>query len=849
MTKGFAIFQRMSLLPALAAWGFASSLRVVAFAPYDPDAETLHLWHLDEAGPPFSNTASSGVALHGLHNGAKAGVESLPGMGKAVSFNANAGGTPGFSDLRGAVLTAGEVISQGPGDNAPAGFSYFGNDGAFTFELLVKLDVMPFQAGAIAMGLMTMEGDAADRIFNFRIEKEGFLTFIPLPHSGAMGGGVATIPTSGPHAVDTKSWFHVAVAYDGDSGATNNLKLYWTRLDSGALAANCIGSGSLSNDFNGNTGDFALGNEARNFPGNAEAEPFAGLIDEVRISSVARKPTDFIFVPKEQRGGASDAEQDPPQSTIPPDFDLALLGVFVDSKKIPSPDRMNDFLELKSGLHRLDFDFGFNPDHANGNVKLRCLLEGVDERWRETELGMTLVFQSLDGNGRVLSQSRFNAVGRSDGWETSLEESVMTRRSEPVFVPAGARKIHISLASGPPDTTGFFAIGDISLHAPGAVDQPIWRSGGYVYDAVTTSPAGSLPGWTRGGADPAIARLIIRPDHPVLGLVDGSQSLDGEWFTTGEIATTSGKGGTLVLSWDEVFNVIDGDTRRATYVNVPPGSYVFRAMGLAGAGENSADSFSLSVLIHPPIWERFWFWPVISAVLVAMASGAILAVNRQRAKRSLERLRFQNALEKDRIRIARDMHDDLGTRVTFINLSASLASREIDRSPENARRHLAKMTESARELVVAMDDLVWAVDPSNDTLDDLASHLTRLADEMFRESRIRCRIDIPSLLPSLPLGAELRHHVALAVKEALHNVLRHAGPCEMFLSLEFNGEQLRITIRDTGKGFDLADDPHGHGLGNLAARFNEIGGTCKIESSIGGGTLIVLSCPVSKVPQ
>jgi hypothetical protein len=247
MTAGFAILRRTSVLLALVAGMDSASSQVTALAPYDPDSDTLHLWHLDESGPPFSNAAGSGVALHGLHNGAKAGVKSLEGLAKAVSFNANVGGTPGFSDLKGAVLTAGEFLSQGPGDNAPAGFAYFGNDGAFTFEMLVKLDVMPAQAGAIAMGLMTMEGDGADRIFNFRIEKEGFLTFIPLPHSGAMGGGVATIPTSGPHAVDTSSWFHVAVAYDGDSGATNNLKLYWTKLGSGALAANCIGSGSLSN--------------------------------------------------------------------------------------------------------------------------------------------------------------------------------------------------------------------------------------------------------------------------------------------------------------------------------------------------------------------------------------------------------------------------------------------------------------------------------------------------------------------------------------------------------------------------------------------------------------------------
>lgn len=257
----------------------------------------------------------------------------------------------------------------------------------------------------------------------------------------------------------------------------------------------------------------------------------------------------------------------------------------------------------------------------------------------------------------------------------------------------------------------------------------------------------------------------------------------------------------------------------------------------------------MPVLINPPFWQRLWFWPGIAAGLVAMVSGVVFTFHRQRAKRSMDRLRFQNALEKDRTRIARDMHDDLGTRVTFINLSAALARSELENSPDNARRHLAKMTESARELVVAMDDLVWAVDPANDTLDDLASHITCLADEMFRDSSVRCRLDIPSRLPPLALGTEFRHHVALAVKESLHNVLRHAGPCEAFLSLAFDGDTLRITIRDTGAGFDLSSDDKGHGLDNLAGRLKELGGICTIDSSPGGGTCVVLSCPIAKPPR
>ena len=838
-------------LSALLSWGPATAeLRADQghFEPYIPDAHTLHLWHLDESGPPFADSIEKTGVLAGLLNNAAAGQPSMNGLGRSISFDANNGGVMGTSSLKGAILTASPVLDNGLKDNVRSDFRYSGREGAFTYEMVVKLDVMPKEAKTFALDLLTMEGDGNDRIFSFRIEKEGFLAFFPLSNGGAMGGGVATIPTTGPNAADTENWFHVAVTYNGKNGVGGNLKLYWTRLGAGATEANCIGSGTLSNDFNGKTGDFAIGNEARSFVGNAEAEPFPGRIDEVRISGVARHPTDFFFVPPEHRTSPEEVARGVEGAGRSSAVNLMLSGVSVDSKPVPYEQRSDGKLELKSGLHRLDFDFGYHAEQPGGDVKLRCQLEGVDERWRETELGMTLVCQALDAENKVISQSRFQAVGHSAGWETSLEESAMSRRSEPVFIPAGARQLKISLASGSPDTTGFFAIDNIELHVPGSNDPPIWRSGGYAYDAITTSPAGYLPGWRRSGAEPAIARLIIRSEHPAIGLVDGDQDRDGEWSTVQNLSPVPKNDGTFVLSWDEVFNVIDGDNRRATYVNVPPGKYTFRAMGLAGSA-GAGDQLSLRVLIDPPFWKRVWFWPVIASGLVALISGAIFAMHRQRAKRSMEILRFQNALEKDRVRIARDMHDDLGSRVTFIEMSATLALRDIRQAPENARRHLAKMTESTRELIVAMDDLVWAVDPAFDTLDYLGDHLTRLAEEMFRDTPIRCRLDIPSLLPALSLGSEVRHHIALAVKEALHNVLRHAGPCEVFFSLGFNGEEIRITIRDTGVGFDLSSDERGHGLDNLASRFKEMGGSCGITSSPGQGTCIILSCHLAVAPN
>lgn len=848
-----AVLSRLLLFPLLCCGVGFPMAAAETYTPYGVDADTLHLWHLDEAGPPFANQVEKAAPLQGLLNGARAGQPSLPGLGRSISFNAHVAGTPGTSDLSGAVLIPGTVLNNGGLDNAPNGFRYAGQDGAFTFEMVVKLDIMPQESPYIALDLLTMEGDGADRIFNFRIEKDGFLVFVPLPHCGASGGAIATIPTTGPHAINTENWFHVAVTYNGNGGVTNNVKLFWTRVTPDAGKANNIGSGTLSSDLTGPLGDLAIGNEARQFYQNAEAEPFPGCIDEVRISGVARRGEDFFFVPPGRRTGGVETQASQAGPAPEPRFRLGLTNVLVDSVRKEVPIGPGGSIELGAGLHRLDFDFGFlsenrgqegaeGPGQNVPDMKMRCQLEGIDDQWQETEVGMVLVCQTLDDSGRVLSQSSFPAVGRSDQWKTSPEDSVMTRRAEPIYLPEGATRLKLIFNSGSPDTTGFYVIDYFRLQVPGDASPSLLEHGVFKYNAYTTSPAGSPDGWQRGEGDRSIARMILRPDLPGIGLVDGDQNNFGEWISIQPLPASARKAGTCSLSWYEAYNVIGGSSHRATYVNVPPGNYTFRAIGVAGEEEAMGDQLSLAIKIHPPFWQKVWFWPVVTAAAVALVAGAIFTSHRARSKRSLEKLRFQHALEKDRARIARDMHDDLGSRVTFINMSAAIARRDIEAAPENTRRHLERMSDSTRDLIVAMDGLVWAVDPAHDTLDHLASHLTRLAGEMFRDSQVRCRLDVPSLLPAMPVGSDVRHHIAMAVKESFSNVLRHAGSCEVSFSLVLDGDELRITIRDTGVGFDPKTGERGHGLDNLASRFKEIGGNCNIASSPGEGTCIVLSC-------
>ena len=320
------------------------------------------------------------------------------------------------------------------------------------------------------------------------------------------------------------------------------------------------------------------------------------------------------------------------------------------------------------------------------------------------------------------------------------------------------------------------------------------------------------------------------------------------WISTHDLDVSPAKGGeTFLLGWSEAFNVIPGASLRATYMNVPSGEYTFRAIAVGNDPEPATTHIVFPVTILQPFWKHGWFLPLVVSAGVLMVGLVLFAAYRRRSRHRLAAIKLQHAVERDRARIARDMHDDLGTRVTVLNLAASFVRRAIGGDPEKARQQVVRLESAALYLVNAIDGMVWALNPANDTLDHLAMHLSAVAQEIFRDSPMKLRISIPPDLPAVPLRSDFRHHFALGVKEALHNVLKHAGPCEVSFSLFTDHSALVAEIEDTGQGFDVSIPREGNGLHNLAARFEELGGTCVIESVPGKGTRAVFRCQLPKV--
>jgi signal transduction histidine kinase len=302
----------------------------------------------------------------------------------------------------------------------------------------------------------------------------------------------------------------------------------------------------------------------------------------------------------------------------------------------------------------------------------------------------------------------------------------------------------------------------------------------------------------------------------------------------------------LETAWVEA-----GAARSANYSYVPPGSYRFAVAASLGDGRWGAPATSLSFTVLPRVSETWSFRAAAGLAVVALVAGTVRYISTRRLRRRLERLEWQRVIERDRGRIARDIHDDLGAGLTQITLLSELARRE---SPHEMEAHLVQISDTARELTQAVDEIVWAVNPRQDTLDGLVTYICQFAQEYLTVAGIQCRLDVPRHLPPLPLSADVRHNLFLAVKEALNNIVKHARAREVRLRLIQEDSRLTLVIEDDGRGFDAATafvvggsasgspvSATGQGLGNLANRLSAVGGRCSISSEPGRGTRVELN--------
>jgi hypothetical protein len=304
-------------------------------APYTVDAVTKHLWHLDEAITPNSDAALAGIPFAVLTNAATLGTASLSGFGSAL--DTTDGGSATNAASLDAYLSVNALANNSSADNVPWSFDD-PDTGAFTFEAIVRIGFDPAaNLGPVGTGrnlpLQILSGDQDSggggvRSWQLRLDPVGFnpntdgvtspltqpaLEFININNGSGVQSFVTLLPVTGPDAIASNQWYHVAVAYDGNDASPDNLRIYWTLIETNRTAASVLASRQMNTDLNDGGGvDLCIGNTGRTIPNNN----FIGLIDEVRISGVARGSNEFVFRSVTLAGASGWQEPNVPANTL-----------------------------------------------------------------------------------------------------------------------------------------------------------------------------------------------------------------------------------------------------------------------------------------------------------------------------------------------------------------------------------------------------------------------------------------------------------------------------------------------------------------------------------------------------
>jgi len=364
-------------------------------------------------------------------------------------------------------------------------------------------------------------------------------------------------------------------------------------------------------------------------------------------------------------------------------------------------------------------------------------------------------------------------------------------------------------------------------------------------------------GWLWFSTTRGLSRLIPEPDRPSAppSIRITSLVIDGKAYAVSqlgerELPGLSFPGRDLQITFSSVNFAAGGvlryqyrlegptgqwsppsDQRTVNLASLSPGDYRFQARAVDGLGQVSEQPATIVFRIPPPVWGRLWF----RLILLAVGSLLLYGIYRYRLDRMLE-------LEHIRMRIATDLHDDIGSSLSQIAILSEVARRPGE-ADTDAMDPLGGIARISRELVDSMSDIVWAVNPKRDNLLDLTRRMRQFAGEMLVPGGIEFWFDAEGASGHVTLGADLRRQIFLIFKECINNVARHSGATRVNIAFTMAGNWLRLTIRDDGCGFDPRRPGNGHGLASMTNRAAGLRGTLEIQSGA-GGTTATLAVPV-----
>jgi signal transduction histidine kinase len=525
---------------------------------------------------------------------------------------------------------------------------------------------------------------------------------------------------------------------------------------------------------------------------------------------------------------------------------FAVDAIEADGVKLPRAGESLGPVKLPSNTRSLDVTFGPVRGASAVPLRFRYQLEGYDRGWRDPIGVMRFAVRFNDAAENTISGEEFDAHGESAGWTGAPETARFKERQETLEVPQGATRLQLWLSSaGPQQTMGIYAVERLVVtfvpSAPAEAERSVEMVSptGSLMDTNTGTPAG----WARHGTSLGIARIWPRPGKPPLIVMrDDRPDAFGGWLTRGAKELSLEGVSKIRLNWTEAYSVGWGGNARVSFPYLPAGDYRLRLQALTVEGKPQGGETVLRLAVVPPFYQTRAFWICCAALGATFLGLLVRQATRRRMQRRLDVLVGERAVERERSRIARDLHDNLGADLTHLALLSDLAQADAG-DVVKAKLHFDQIFDLAQSLTRQVDEMVWAVNPANDSLRGFVPFLSNFAQNYLRAAGIPCRLDLPAALEDAPLSSAQRHHLFLTVKEALHNIVKHSGATEAWLLVRLVGGQLAIRVEDNGRGIS-GGASGGDGTGNMQQRIESIGGRLERTSTGGRGTAVSVTLPL-----
>ena len=455
-------------------------------------------------------------------------------------------------------------------------------------------------------------------------------------------------------------------------------------------------------------------------------------------------------------------------------------------------------------------------DGLADNYVSHILADDQGNLWLGSRVGLMCVsIKSLESRGPGTEPVSCRLFGCNDG----LPTVGLTLEFQPSCVKSRTGQLWFGTSKGavwawPDDVRAV-------KPAPPVVVESVWAD----RNLRDFSSAGAGSSWSRITMEPGEKNLEVRytaPDFTAPRLLRFKYRLDpadADWMDAGA-------------------------QRSVNYSHLLAGTYTFRVTAENSDGVWNPQGAGFQLVVLPHFWERQSFVFACVLALVTLVALVVRRLSVQRLRRKLELLHHKQQLENERARIAQDLHDDLGAGLTEISLTSDLAQNEALPLPES-REYVREIGACARELVQRMDEIVWAVNPRNDSTGSLSVYACQYAQRLLKPLGLACRLDVQPGLPEQVLNSDQRYNFFLAFKESITNVARHSGATELHLAIHSADGNLVFEVADNGRGFEMGSESVGaDGLRNIRERIARVGGQCEIRSRPGQGTQVRLCVPL-----